>query len=124
MPNGELPGVCCDGKFTLSENIADLGGFMVAYDAYKNYLKNNGFRGEELVRQKRLFYQAYANLWRSSYSADFALYFTVGPHQDVHAMERERINGIVMNTDDWYELFGVKPTDKLYVAPEKRIVIW
>ena len=53
MPNGELPGVCCDGKFTLSENIADLGGFMVAYDAYKNYLKNNGFRGEELVRQKR-----------------------------------------------------------------------
>lgn len=124
MPNGELPGVCCDGKFTLSENIADLGGFMVAYDAYKNYLKNNGFRGEELVRQKRLFYQAYANLWRSSYSVDFALLFTVGPHQDVHAMERERVNGIVMNTDDWYELFGVKPTDKLYVAPEKRIVIW
>ena len=124
MPNGELPGVCCDGKFTLSENIADLGGFMVAYDAYKNYLKNNGFRGEELVRQKRLFYQAYANLWRSSYSADFALYYTVGPHQDVHAMERERVNGIVMNTDDWYELFGVKPTDKLYVAPEKRIIIW
>lgn len=124
MPNGELPGVCCDGKFTLSENIADLGGFMVAYDAYKNYLKNNGFRGEELVRQKRLFYQAYANLWRSSYSVDFALLFTVGPHQDVHAMERERVNGIVMNTDDWYELFGVKPTDKLYVAPEKRIIIW
>lgn len=124
MPNGELPGVCCDGKFTLSENIADLGGFMVAYDAYKNYLKNNGFRGEELVRQKRLFYQAYANLWRSSYSADFALYYTVGPHQDVHAMERERVNGIVMNTDDWYELFGVKPTDKLYVAPEKRVKIW
>ena len=124
MPNGEQPGVCCDGKFTLSENIADLGGFMVAYDAYKNYLKNNGFRGEELVRQKRLFYQAYANLWRSSYSADFALYYTVGPHQDVHAMERERVNGIVMNTDDWYELFGVKPTDKLYVAPEKRIIIW
>ena len=124
MPNGELPGVCCDGKFTLSENIADLGGFMVAYDAYKNYLKNNGFRGEELVRQKRLFYQAYANLWRSSYSADFALYYTVGPHQDVHAMERERVNGIVMNTDDWYELFDIKPTDKLYVAPEKRVKIW
>lgn len=124
MPNGELPGVCCDGNFTLSENIADLGGFMVAYDAYKNYLKNNGFQGEELVRQKRLFYRAYANLWRSSYSADFALYFTQGPHQDVHAMERERVNGIVMNTDDWYELFDIKPTDKLYVAPEKRVKIW
>ena len=124
MPNGELPGVCCDGNFTLSENIADLGGFMVAYDAYKNYLKNNGFQGEELVRQKRLFYRAYANLWRSSYSADLALYFTQGPHQDVHAMERERVNGIVMNTDDWYELFDIKPTDKLYVAPEKRVKIW
>ena len=124
MPNGELPGVCCDGNFTLSENIADLGGFMVAYDAYKNYLKNNGFQGEELVRQKRLFYRAYANLWRSSYSADLALYFTQGPYQDVHAMERERVNGIVMNTDDWYELFDIKPTDKLYVAPEKRVKIW
>ena len=97
---------------------------MVAYDAYKNYLKNNGFQGEELVRQKRLFYRAYANLWRSSYSADLALYFTQGPHQDVHAMERERVNGIVMNTDDWYELFDIKPTDKLYVAPEKRVKIW
>lgn len=39
-------------------------------------------------------------------------------------MERERVNGIVMNTDDWYELFDIKPTDKLYVAPEKRVKIW
>ena len=124
MPDGELPGVCCDGEYTLAENIADLGGFEISYAAYVKYLNANGYRGEELKKQKRLFYQAYANIWRASYSADFALYYTKGPYQDVHAMERERVNGIVMNTDDWYELFDIKPTDKLYVAPEKRVKIW
>ena len=39
-------------------------------------------------------------------------------------MERERVNGVARNTDYWYELFDVKPTDKLYLAPEERVRIW
>jgi predicted metalloendopeptidase len=42
----------------------------------------------------------------------------------VHSLFRERVNGVVTNTDDWYDLFDVKPTDKLYLAPEKRIRSW
>ena len=44
--------------------------------------------------------------------------------KDNHSLFRERLNGVVINTDDWYDLFGVKPGDKLYLAPEKRTRIW
>ena len=44
--------------------------------------------------------------------------------KDNHSMFRERVNGIVANTDDWYDIFGVKEGDKLYLAPENRIRIW
>ena len=47
-----------------------------------------------------------------------------GVAKDVHSLFRERVNGVVTNTNDWYDLFDVKPTDKLYLAPEKRIRIW
>ena len=47
-----------------------------------------------------------------------------GITKDEHSLFRERVNGVVTNTDDWYDLFDVKPTDKLYLAPEKRIRIW
>ena len=44
--------------------------------------------------------------------------------KDEHSLFRERVNGVVTNTDDWYDLFGVKPGDKLYLAPADRIHIW
>ncbi len=44
--------------------------------------------------------------------------------KDNHSLFHERLNGVVINTDDWYDLFGVKPGDKLYLAPEKRARIW
>ena len=123
MPD-ELPGVYCDGEYTLNENLCDQIGFDVAYNTYLKYLKANGYKDEELTRQKQRFYLGYAEAWRSKYTAEFALRFSVGKTQDVHAMERERVNGVARNTDYWYELFDVKPTDKLYLAPEERVRIW
>lgn len=122
-------GLKCDGKFTSGENIADLGGFLLAYDTYLKHLKDRGFKGEQLRLQQQRFYQAYAYLWCSKWTADFARIITVGEGEeqagkDGHALYRERINGVVANTPDWYNLFGVKPTDKLYRAPEDRITIW
>ena len=119
----EMPGVYANGEHTLAENIADLGGFEIAFEAYTDHLSAEGFKGEELLKQQRRFYQAYANLWRAKYGAAWAnnmLYV----EQDTHSLEKERINGIVPNTDAWYDLFNVQPGQKMYLAPEERIRIW
>ena len=118
-----------DGAFTVAENVADLGGFYLAYDSYIKHLKKQGFTGEQLRLQKQRFYEAYGYLWSSKWTADYAKGRTLGDdalgiEKDNHSLFRERVNGVVTNTDDWYDLFDVKSTDKLYLAPEKRIRIW
>ncbi len=118
-----------DGAFTVAENVADLGGFYLAYDSYVKHLKKQGFTGDQLRLQKQRFYEAYGYLWSAKWNAEHAKNKTLGNEakgvkKDEHSLFRERVNGIVTNTDDWYDLFDVKPTDKLYLAPEKRIRIW
>ena len=77
---------------------------------------------EEAIRQQqRNFFVAYANLWRLKYTDDYAEDMV---SSDEHSQSKERINGVVTNIDAWYDLFNVKPTDKMYLAPEKRIRIW
>ena len=118
-----------DGAFTVAENVADLGGFYLAYDSYVKHLKKQGFAGEQLRLQQQRFYEAYAYFWSAKWTADYAKNKTLGNTEkgitkDEHSLFRERVNGVVTNTDEWYELFDVKPTDKLYLAPDKRIRIW
>lgn len=125
----ELPGVHNDGAFTLAENIADLGGFEMVYRAYADKIKAQGFKGDELTKQLVKFYRGYSNFWRAKYTAEYADAVATGKlepiiSQDKHSLEKERVNGIVPNTDAWYELFNVKQGDKLYIAPENRIHIW
>jgi len=120
----ELPGLYNDGAFTLNENIADLGGFEIAYAAFVKHMEDKGVSGEELTTQKRHFYQAYANLWRSKYTAYFAQENTNGNDRDNHSLDKERINGVVSNTDAWYDLFNVKEGQKLYLPLNKRAHIW
>ena len=118
-----------DGAFTVAENVADLGGFYLAYDSYNKHLKKQGFTGYQLRLQQQRFYEAYAYLWCGKWNVTHAKGSTLGDEangieKDNHSLARERINGVVTNTDDWYDLFDVKSTDKLYLAPEKRIRIW
>lgn len=123
----EMPGVYADGEFTLAENIADLGGFEIAFEAYTDHLSAEGFKGEELLKQQRRFYQAYANLWRAKYGETWVRYKLFGENgqeKDTHSLEKERVNGIVPNTDAWYDLFDVQPGQQMYLAPEERIKIW
>ncbi len=128
MPD-QLPGVFNDGNFTLGESIADLGGVEIAFEAYTNRLKRQGFEGNQLRLQQQRFYLAYAHLWQAKYNALYAQELTIGRNEhgagkNVHSLERERVNGVVMNTDAWYDLFDVKPGDKLYRKPEERVHIW
>lgn len=119
----DYAGKYCPGEQTLGENIADLGGFEITRQAYVEECQREGYYGEELEKQERLFYQAFANYWRAKYNQAYLEYWMFNA-KDEHAPERERINGVVMNTDRWYELYNVQWGDNLYLRPEKRTHIW
>lgn len=115
------PGVYSDGMATQGEDIADLGGFLTVMDAYKAHLEADGFSGEGLKEQLRKYYESYADIWKSVYSDTKLATF---PKKDEHSHARLRVNGVVMNTDLWYELYNVNRNNILYLPPERRAVIW
>ena len=116
----QMPGVPADGYKTRNENIADLGGFNLAWEMWNRKLKAEGLTGEALRHQQRQFFVAHAHLWQIDDPEEILqLRLT-----DVHSAYHNRINGIYRLLDDWYTLFGVEPGDKLYVKPEDRVKIW
>ncbi len=119
-----LPGLKINGRQNLGENIGDLGGLSVAYAAYQTYVKEKqggkapvigGYTGDQR------FFLAWAQLWRNITSEGETRRRTLS---DPHSPGEFRVNGIVRNVDAWYTAFQVKPTDKLYLPPEKRVRIW
>ena len=111
----------CDGKRTLGENIADLGGFLTALDAYQMRLDQQGFTGETRNEQLRKFYESYAHLWCIQYGENT---FEILKYTDVHSHARLRVNGVVMNTDSWYDLYNVNQNRLLYLPAKRRTYIW
>ena len=114
------PGQYSDGRRTLGEDIADLGGFLVTLDAYSKRLTEQGYYGENYDAQLRKYYESYADLWRSKYSDTYIASVLA----DFHSPCRVRTNGVVMNTDLWYELYNVDRNNMLYLPPERRARIW
>lgn len=115
------PGVYGDGERTQTENIADLGGFLAALDAYKARLKQDGYSGQAFDDQLRKFFEYFAHLWCVQYSDSKLLQLQT---VDIHSHARLRVNGVVMNTDLWYELYNVDRNNYLYLPPERRTHIW
>ena len=117
-----LPGTKVNGKLTLGENIGDLGGVEAAYGAYQRYQAKNGKAPVigGLTGDQR-FFLAYAQAWQSKLREGAARARLL---TDPHSPPYFRVNGIVRNVDAWYTAFNVKPGDKLYIAPEKRVHIW
>ena len=116
-----LPGVHVKGDLVLSESLADLGGLLIALDAYHVSLKRqpapllDGFTGDQRVFLGR------AQMWRAKFNANFVRnQLATG----VNSPPFLRVNGPVRNVDAWYEAFNVKPGDRLYIAPENRVRIW
>lgn len=116
-----FPDLNVNGTFTLGENIGDLGGLSIAIKAYKMSLNGkeapvlDGFSGIQRV------FIGWGQVWEHK-SRDEALRQQVAT--DPHSPAKFRINGVVRNIPEFYEAFDIKPTDKLYLAPDKRVKIW
>jgi putative endopeptidase len=115
------PGVNVKGAQTMGENIADLGGILLALGAYRASLHGapapvlDGYTGDQRV------FLGWAQVWRTKSRPD-ALKQQVT--SDSHSPARFRVDGPLRNVDAWYDAFGVKPGDKLYLKPEDRVRIW
>ncbi|CAA0111554.1 Neutral endopeptidase [Halioglobus japonicus] len=119
-----IAGTNINGQLTLGENIGDLGGLTIAYDAYQNYLKDK-HDGEapviDGVTGDQRFFMAWAQVWRGIQTEDFLRSKLL---TDPHSPGSYRVNGIVRNLDPWYEAFEVTPEDDLFLTPQERVRIW
>ncbi|WP_370177958.1 M13 family metallopeptidase [Alteriqipengyuania sp.] len=112
---------CVNGRFTLGENIGDLGGLSLAYRAYKIHLDGKEDKVIDGLTGDQRFFLAWAQVWRS---AQREANYRQRLRTDPHSPEEYRVNGVVRNIDAWYEAFNVTPEDELYLPPEERIRIW
>ena len=110
-----------NGKLTLGENLADLGGINIAYEAFtKTKQFKEGKKIDGFTPAQR-FFLGFAQLWRENILPERAAQLIL---IDPHSPGQHRVNGPLPNIDAWYDAFDVKPGDKLYKSPEQRIRIW
>lgn len=115
-----LPGMHVNGKLTLSENIADVAGLSVAYDAYRSAFGGKPSPDAQGLTADQRFFLAYAQSWRSKTRP---AYLRVLLTTDGHAPDEYRAD-TVRNIDAWYQAFNVRPGRKLYLKPEDRVRVW
>jgi predicted metalloendopeptidase len=115
-----FPDAHVNGKLTSSENIADVAGLAAAYDAYRMSLDGKEAPEVQGLTGDQQFYVSFAQSWRTKLreAAYRARLLTDG-----HAPAEYR-GDTVRNEDPWYAAFGVKPGQKLYLAPEERVRVW
>lgn len=112
---------CVNGRFTLGENIGDLGGLSLAYRAYRMSLGGKEAPVIDGLSGDQRFFLAWAQVWRAANRDDALRQRLI---TDPHSPEQFRVNGVVRNMDAWYAAFDVKPGDALYLPPEQRVRIW
>lgn len=110
-----------NGKLTLGENLADLGGLNVAYAAFKKTKEGHSHKKIGGFTPDQRFFLSWAQVWRSSQRPEMAAQRIL---TDPHSPEQYRANAPVTNIDAWYAAFNVKPGDKMYKKPEDRIHVW
>jgi len=115
------PGAFVNPKLTMGENIADLAGLQVAYDAYHRSLGGKPAPVIDGLTGDQRFFLAFAQGWRSK-ERDDAIKSQVA--SDPHTPSRFRVIGPVRNLDSWYAAFGIGPGSKFYIVPEQRVRIW
>ncbi len=110
-----------NGRLTLGENIADQGGLRVAYTAYKKTAEAKANKTVDGFTPDQRFYLSYANVWADNIRDAEILRRT---KMDEHSLGRWRVNATLKNIDPFYKAFNILPGDAMYLAPEKRVIIW
>ena len=110
-----------NGDLTMGENIGDLGGILIALDAYHLSLGGQPAPVIDGLTGDQRFFLGFSQIWRSKYRDDAIRQQVVS---DPHSPAQFRVIGTLRNVDAWYDAWGVKPGDKWYVKPEDRVRIW
>ena len=116
-----LPGLFANGEFTLGENIADHGGLMVSYQAFKNATAKEALPTIDGFTPEQRFFLAYSTVWAGNIRDEQIRVYT---KSDPHSLGRWRVNGTLPHIDAWYEAFGITPEHKLYIPAEQRAQVW
>ena len=114
------PGILTDGERTIAEDVADLGGLNIAFDAMNEFMKESGVTGEALKEAQKRFFKRYAQRLCINYSADELEEM----FKDEHSVGKIRVNGMLQHMDAWYNLYNVVEGDSLYLPAEERVLIW
>ena len=116
-----LPDLNANGRFTLGENLADHGGLMVSYNAFKNATANKPLKNKDGFTPDQRFFLAYAGVWGQNIT-DKEIRNRV--KNDPHSLGKWRVDGALPHIDAWYEAFGVKQGDKLFIPKNQRLELW
>lgn len=115
---GELK---ANGHLTLGENIADQGGLRISYDAFKTTQQFQEGKEIDGFTPVQRFYLSYGRIW-AEHMTEEAIYQQT--KSDPHSIGRNRVNATLRNIDTWYDAFGVKEGDKMWLAPAERAIVW
>lgn len=110
-----------NGHLTLGENIADQGGLRISYDAFKTTQQVQEGKGIDGFTPAQRFYLSYGRIW-AEHMTEEAIYQQT--KSDPHSIGRNRVNATLRNIDTWYDAFGVKEGDKMWLAPAERAIVW
>ncbi len=116
-----LPGLKSNGRLTLGENLADHGGLQVAWYAYKNATAQKPLKVKDGFTADQRFFIAYAGVWGQNITEQE---IRQRVKNDPHSLGEWRVNGALPHIDMWYDAFGVKPGDKMYLPKEQRLDLW
>ena len=116
-----LPDLNANGRLTLGENLADHGGLQVAWYGYKNATRNNPLPTVDGLTADQRFFLAYAGVWGQNITEKEIRNRT---KSDPHSLGEWRVNGALPHIDMWYEAFGVKEGDKMFIPKSERLELW
>ncbi len=116
-----LPDLNANGKLTLGENLADHGGLEVAFNAYRNATKDAPLKTIDGLTPDQRFFLAYAGVWAANITEEEIRNRT---KMDPHSLGEWRVNGALPHINAWYQAYGVKPGDKMYLPENERLKLW
>ena len=116
-----VPGKFINGKLTLGENIGDNGGLNIAFRAFQNAMKEHPLQKADGFTPEQRFFLSWGRVWAGNARPEYTEYLiTVDPHSP----NKARVNAALPHINAWYDAFGIKKGDKLFIPKKQRAQIW